>query len=264
LIEMLDGPLDQRSRMHLLFVLRDARDGWTPELHRRYFLALADMRQFQGGEGMPKFIRQIQADATKQLSNDERAVLEPLLAAETPLLEEPVAPRPLVKEWQLADLSELLESIDTPRDLKRGRAVFAQALCIRCHRVGSLGTAVGPDLTGVARRFSRRDMLLSILDPSAIVAEQYRRAEITTTDGRVLIGQIVPTVDFRSPVLRISADPLRPEQITEIAKGDIESHSTSTTSTMPVGLLNAFSKEEILDLLAWLSSGGVSADRGVP
>jgi putative heme-binding domain-containing protein len=256
LIDKLDAPLDQRSRMHLLFVLREAQDGWTPELRRRYILSLADMRQFQGREGMPKFIRQMQADALQQLSDDKRAELEPLLAGEAAPADEPTAARTLVKQWQLADLPELLASDDTPRDVTRGREVFAQALCIRCHRVGTLGAAVGPDLTSVGRRFSRRDVLLSILDPSAVVAEQYRRTEITTSDGRVLVGQIVPTVDFRSPVLHIAADPLRPEQITEIAKSDIESHNTSTASTMPVGLLSTFSKEEILDLLAWLEQGG--------
>lgn len=134
--------------------------------------------------------------------------------------------------------------------------MFREALCIHCHRMGFDGAAVGPDLTSLGRRFSRRDMLESILSPSKVVAEQYRLAKIQTNDGQVLTGQIIPSRDYRSPQLQLATRPLEPYQLTEIPKVDIESFEISETSVMPADLLNSFTKDEILDLLAWLEAGG--------
>jgi putative heme-binding domain-containing protein len=132
--------------------------------------------------------------------------------------------------------------------------VFREAQCARCHRVGAFGPAVGPDLSYVGRRFSRRDILESILSPSKVVADNYRSVQVVTKDGRALVGRVVVEGDFRSETLRIAVDPLRPQSIVEINKRDLEEYRLSDISPMPESLLDGFRPQEILDLLAYLET----------
>ncbi len=89
-----------------------------------------------------------------------------------------------------------------------------------------------------------------------VVAEKYRNAQVVTTDGRVITGRVITGGDYRSPNLRIATDALSPSQTIDIAKADIDTHQLSPVSPMPNGLLDTFSKDEILDLLAFIESGG--------
>src|SRR5262249_52623311 len=138
-------------------------------------------------------------------------------------------------------------------DSRRGKEVFAQALCARCHRFVTKGASVGPDLTFVAGRFSRQDILDSILNPSKAVAENYQAVTVLTTDGKVFSGRVVPGGDFRSEKLRLVPDLLHPDQIIELDKKSIEEHRPSDQSPMPRGLLDTFTREEISDLMAYLT-----------
>ena len=250
---------EQSARLHGLFLLRNAKRGWTPERRRDYFAALLTMREFRGGEGMPTFIRRIEADALLSLDDAERGKFEELLARKEAADPLPVQKRPFVRAWKIDDLAKDLTNSESGHDYERGKRIFREALCIRCHRVGFEGASVGPDLTSVSRRFSRRDILESILTPSKVVAEQYRLANVITTDGKTLTGQIIPSRDYRSPVLQLVTKPLEPYQVTEIPKSQIESFAISQTSVMPTDLLNTFTREDILELLAWLEAGGNSS-----
>lgn len=247
---------EQSTRLHGLFILRDAKSGWTPERRKDYFSALLTMREFQGGEGMPTFVRRIEADALAALEESVRPQFQTLL--ERASQQEPLATqdRPKVQDWTLEDFAGELSQNDRKHDFERGKKLFREALCISCHRVGFEGAAVGPDLTSVGRRFSRRDLLASILTPSKVVAEQYRQTKIITTNGETYTGQIIPSRDYRSPNLQIATNPLEPYKVTEILKSEIESHQTSQTSVMPEDLLDRFTKEEVRELIAWLEAGG--------
>jgi putative heme-binding domain-containing protein len=137
--------------------------------------------------------------------------------------------------------------------VERGRQVFAAAQCVVCHRMGSEGGTVGPDLTDVASRFSVADILESILDPSRVISDSYRHVVVTTKQGRTITGRVVP-VDYRLPVLRLASDPLA-ENAVEVPKDDIASYVESEVSPMPKGLLDTFTREEIVDLIAYLQRG---------
>lgn len=256
-LRCVDIAATQADQMHYLFLLRNVRDGWTREDRATYFHLLREMDRFQGGEGMLKFIRQIRTEALASLPEAERSTYAAILEPPKTVTVEQLPPRPFVREWKPEEISDTLADVGRGRDLARGKAMYTAALCVRCHRFGSEGSAIGPDLTAVARRFSRRDMLESILNPSKVVAEQYRTLQVVTTDGRTLSGRVVLEGDYRSPTLRLSTNPLVPEQITEIPKDKIESHTISPVSVMPQGLLNTLSREEILDLLAYLETGGI-------
>jgi hypothetical protein len=76
-----------------------------------------------------------------------------------------------------------------------------------------------------------------------------------TTGGQVVIGRTVTSGDYRSQTVRIATDPLRPAVVVEIDKREIEQHRMATSSPMPDGLLDRFTREEVRDLLAYLQAG---------
>lgn len=128
---------------------------------------------------------------------------------------------------------------------ERGQAVFTKASCATCH---SGGQALGPDLRGVAGRFSRDDLLTAIIQPSKDVSARYRTTQITTTDGKVYQGLIIyEAVD--GLILQTGA-----ATTVRIGGGQIESRGVTETSLMPAGLLDKVSDAEIADLLAYLKA----------
>ena len=138
------------------------------------------------------------------------------------------------------------------RNFDRGRDVYYEAQCSACHRYGDQEGPIGPDLTAVATRFKRQDLLESMTEPSKVLSDQYMNTVIETKDGQVIIGRVVEETPEKI-VLR--PNPLEMETKT-LRKADIESRAPSKVSPMPVGLINTFSKDDILDLLAYMESLG--------
>jgi putative heme-binding domain-containing protein len=207
---------------------------------------------------MEGFVVQIKDDALAILTNPQEVEMASILAEQQQSeIVEPLAEnRPFVRAWKVDELIDSTSEAAITRDNARGKQIFTEASCVRCHRLRDQGRPVGPDLTAVSSRFTRRDLLESIISPSKVVAENYRQDVIETTDGRVFVGSVVVAGDYRSPTLRISTDPLVPGKVVDIAKSGIASHEKSFVSQMPEGLLNTFSKDEILDLLAYIERGG--------
>ena len=132
-------------------------------------------------------------------------------------------------------------------------AAFAMAQCGACHRMASHvpGTEVGPDLTSAASRFSRRDLLESIVNPSKAIDDKFKQTQVTLDDGQVLSGQLVTDGD------RVILYPnLLARDAVTLSKKQIVSQKVSEVSPMPTGLLSVLTREQILDLLAYIESGG--------
>jgi len=132
----------------------------------------------------------------------------------------------------------------------RGRKVFESRACHQCH-MGS--RALGPDLAGVAGRFSREDLLTAIIIPSRDVSPRYQTTAVETKDGKIITGMVIyESVD--GVLLRNSTN-----QSFRIEAVDIESQRKVNTSLMPTGLLKDLPPEQIADLFAYLRS--LTADR---
>jgi putative heme-binding domain-containing protein len=253
-VEQLALAGNQEDELFYLFILRNIDRGWTLDMRRTYFQALRHTRDYEGGDGMPGFISQIQREAVATLSDEERRQLGELTELAPDALDELPEPRPLVRKWTLDELTAELKGAPAG-DGARGREVFHAALCSRCHRAGREGRPVGPELTSVSRRFSRQDLLRSILQPSDVVAEKYRQDLVLTSGGRRLTGIAQWGGDYRAPTLRLVTNPLRPAEFVEIPKQDIQQRQTSDVSPMPTGLLDSFRTQEIADLLEFLERG---------
>jgi putative heme-binding domain-containing protein len=131
-----------------------------------------------------------------------------------------------------------------------GRQVFelGKGACSACHRMGNVGNLVGPDLSRIGQIRTERDLLESILFPSATLGRDYEAHAIDTTDGRSLIGVIRRTL----PDAIVVADGSGQEFT--LSRAQITSMQTLPTSLMPTGLDRALSEEELLDLIAYLRS----------
>ncbi|HRX79815.1 MAG TPA: c-type cytochrome, partial [Pirellulaceae bacterium] len=166
-----------------------------------------------------------------------------------------VAARPFVKKWEVADLLSAAEG--TGRNFERGREMFGAAACFKCHRFAGEGGIIGPDLTGVGKRFNNQYLLESLIDPSKVISDQYQASIFVMNNGQTVIGKVA---NLNGDKLMVITNMLEPGAFTNVATGDIEEVQPSRVSMMPNGLLDTLSQEEILDLLAYLKSGGDASD----
>ena len=241
----------QEDQMHFAEVLRVCRRDWTDPLRRQYFAWFLEAAKLYGGNSFSGYIRSIRNEAIAALSDDERQKFQQELA-EQPPTQDPYAElkaRPLVKQWTVDELSPNLAKALDNRNLENGQKLFALAQCYKCHRFEGQGGFVGPDLTGVGRRYSREDLLRSLIEPNHAVSDQYRSTRFTLTDGRTITGRIVNLA--RDDYL-VQTDMMNPGQLTPVNVGAIEEQRPSEISLMPEGLLDTFSRDEIYDLLAYL------------
>lgn len=126
----------------------------------------------------------------------------------------------------------------------RGRLVFEQRLCARCHE----GARIGPDLVGVTTRFSREDLFTAVLDPSRDISPAWQARKLTTKDGTVHTGLMV----YDSPTAKLIQT--APDTTVRLTGDDVVTVETSPTSLMPPGLLNGLNDRELADLYAYLKT----------
>jgi putative heme-binding domain-containing protein len=247
----------QEEQMFYIYTLRNLNHGWSRDQRREYLAAVKEMDSYEGSSYMQRFVGFIRSDVLVSLSEVEQRELAPLIAT-LGKRNEPALPavtnRPHIREWKLEEvLASLDKAKEQPRNLDHGRQIFGVALCSRCHRLGGEGGTIGPDLAGAAARYSRKDLVDAMVHPSRVIDEKYRDTRVLTADGEVVVGQLA---GGDKDQLYFSNNPLEPTLITRIRRDSIDSRQSSQVSPMPTGLLNTLTEDEILDLMAWLESGG--------
>jgi putative heme-binding domain-containing protein len=295
-LALLDAAPTQEEQIHYILHLRKLKTGWTIDQHEHYFSwflrnhegALGEPtyhngsgyypwskgktgapqhskellkwftdadREYGDGSSFPKFISSFRRDAVDSLTDSDRAAMASIITATDPDAPKtaPKAPaRKLVKEWKMEDLQPKLDLLASGRSFATGKSVFAEAQCVQCHRFANAGGAVGPELTAISSRFGHRDILESILLPSKVISEQYVNTVVVKKDGDDVTGRIVEEDDKKIVVV---TNPLTGTKV-EVPKADIEKRMISKVSPMPDGLVNNFTQDEILDLIAYVESGG--------
>jgi putative heme-binding domain-containing protein len=136
---------------------------------------------------------------------------------------------------------------DKSGDPAAGRKAFDER-CAACHRFGAIGKDVGPDLTTIASRFKRRDVLEAILWPSKVLSDQYVPEIFELKDGTIVSGLIIRE-SATAVLVRTSDNPDKPAVVT---KSQIANRSASTVSLMPEGLQENLSASQLADLLAFV------------
>jgi len=134
-----------------------------------------------------------------------------------------------------------------PGNASSGRAVYAK-ICGQCHTLFDAGGKVGPELTG-SNRADLDYILQNIIDPNAVVPNEYRAVNIETRDDRSLTG-IIKQQDEKSVTLATAN-----ETIT-LPRNEIKTMQQGELSMMPEGLLQPLNDQEVRDLLYYLSRPG--------
>jgi putative heme-binding domain-containing protein len=249
---LLEEARTQEQQIHFVMCLRDVERGWTFDQRRRLFGWFARAGAQRGGVDFGEYVDQIKRDLVKPLDARQRAALADLIRERPPADPTVVLKkRAIVRRWTVAELLPFVEHPTGAGDRGRGREVFTTALCYRCHRFEGQGGLVGPDLTGVRGRFNPRDLLEAVIEPNRVISDQYRVSQIALKDGRVLTGKIK---DLSGNTLVLMKDALNPAGLLMVARDGIDEITWSGSSMMPEGLLDSFTKEEVIDLMAFLDS----------
>jgi putative heme-binding domain-containing protein len=246
------------TRIGLAVYLCRATVGWTPNLRKEFFGFLDELSLAQGGNSLKGFVRNIRKEAVAMVPTAERAAFE----ASTPVVKTtpiPVAQGP-GRLWTHAEALKAWENgkAQGTLDFANGQKMFAAALCSQCHRMGGAGGAQGPDLTGLGVRTAAADMLTSIIQPSAVVSDQYANSEISRVDGGKTIGRIL---NEEGDKLQLAVSAFDPSIQVSVNRSDILAIDRSTVSPMPAGLVNSLNEQELADLVAFLISGGNAQDK---
>jgi len=248
------------TRIGLAVYLSRATVGWTPELRKQFFGYLDVLAQAEGGNSLKGFVRNIRKESLAAAPEAERPELELIapVAARKPAAPIPAAAGP-GRLWTHAEALKVWEEAKAKKtfDFANGQKMFAAALCSQCHRMGNDGGAQGPDLSGLGARTAPADVLMSIVQPNAVLSDQYANSVIGRVDGGKTIGRIL---NEEGDKLELSVNPFDPAVTISVNRSDILSIDRSPDSPMPVGLINSLNAQEVADLLAYLVSGANPKD----
>ncbi|MBX7209613.1 MAG: c-type cytochrome [Verrucomicrobiaceae bacterium] len=249
-----------KQQISYMFALRNATAGWTPESRKTFFSWFPHARTWKGGNSFKGFIENIRKEAlAKFVPQNEVAELDALSsrneAVAMPNITPPKGPG---RAWTIEDVLALAKDGIKGRNYDQGKNLFAATMCLTCHRFNGDGGGIGPDLTGAGSRYTLRDLMENIIDPSKVISDQYGTEQIEKKDGTSVIGRII--VEENDKVF-VMTNPFAPNDHVAINAADIRSKKVYPVSMMPPGMINVLSPDELLDLLAYVLSAGNPEDK---
>ncbi len=157
-------------------------------------------------------------------------------------------------EWKFDTLASSIKPLAEGRNFDVGKNIFKVGNCVACHKINDEGQAIGPDLTKLEeKKATPEHILLSLLEPSKDIDEKFQSHSFLLDSGKQITGMIVEDAPTQ---IKVMIDPLGKAEPVTIAKDAIEEQKKSTVSIMPEGLANRLSREEILDLIAYIYAKG--------
>ena len=161
------------------------------------------------------------------------------------LSQKPLLPKPPTAE------DYLKFALRQEGDVARGRTLFAdeqRLACSKCHSVDGTSNKAGPDLFAVGDKFGRREIIESILSPSASIADSYNTTVLETKSGEEFSGVIKQATDEWIELMGADGKPIR------VAVREIMERRTSAVSLMPEGLNSGLTLAEFSELIEYLVS----------
>lgn len=142
-------------------------------------------------------------------------------------------------------------ALKVPGKPEHGRVLFEDLkglACIKCHSVGKQGGMVGPELSSVGAKYSRDELIASVLFPSAKISSGYEPVILATSDGKVLTGIVKSDGDDAVEIEDADAKRIR------IPKDSVDDRKRSDVSLMPSGLAEGLTPQDFADLIAYLQT----------
>ena len=248
-----------RQQIAYAYALRNATVGWSPGLRVKFFSWFSRTRNWKGGASFSGFINNIRTEALARVPDPaERAALNDLSKVPVhTIVAGAVSPKGPGRAYTIKEAMTLIPANLTGRDFARGKAMFAATACVVCHRFNGEGGSIGPDLSVAGRRYSMRDLLENIIEPSLVISDQYGSEQLELTDGDTVVGRVVGEENSRYVVM---TNPFAPDELTRPEISKVKSRKPYPISMMPPGLINALNADELKDLVAYILSAGNAAD----
>src|SRR5665213_2993624 len=252
-----------QQQTYYAVALSEAKTGWTPGLREKYFRWFYKAFGFKGGHSFIGFIDLARKNALKNVPLDRFAYFNTISGdsivtrSQLGLAADAIQPKGPGKDWEVDTALALLKDGLHNRDFNQGKAMLAASLCITCHNMRGEGGTVGPDLTQLGTRFSYKDMLEAIVEPSKTISDQFAATVFYLKDGSSVVGRLM---NQDADKYYVSQNPFSPQTLREIAKKDVIRTRLSEVSIMLPGLINRLNGEELKDLLAYLKAGGNPKD----
>ena len=248
----------QEPQMEYARSLRFLKAGWTPELRKQQLEWFLMAASYRGGASFAKFIEFIRSDSLATFSKEEKLAHAALIAKKPEIKSaiENLGAMFAGREptmWTLDELSAAAKTGMKNRDFENGRKMFSASACFACHRFGNAGGMTGPDLSGAGGRFNTHDLLDQIINPSKVISDQFAPIVVTMKDGEVYTGVVV---NLSGDGVTLNTDLSDPNERVNVDRKKVKSIEVSKISPMPSNLLVMLKKDEILDLIAYMLSGG--------
>lgn len=240
--------------IHYAYALRRVQNGWTLADRKYYFGWLNETLEKGGGKSFAGYIRAIRQDAIDHLPPEAKASVSWLLGdiAGIDLGKLPQPKGPPVA-WTIDSAMTHFEKPLRGRNFENGKTMFSAGRCIACHRFSGSGGYSGPDLGSVGNRYSIRDILVAICEPSQSISEQYQASIVTFNDDSSLYGRLIYKNDEE---IAVAPNPFNYGELQKKPAGEVKSIEPSQISMMPGGTINTMNKDELMDLIAYLISSG--------
>lgn len=245
-------------------VLSGAKEGWTDALRETYFKWYAGAFAYQGGNSFVGYINNARKNALALAPKDKFAVLNTLSgdsivkAGGNFTVASGIQPKGPGRGWKVEEAVKMVDSIGfAASDFEQGKAMFSATLCAKCHTIGGQGGVAGPDLTQLGTRFSNKDMLESIIEPDKTISDQYGATVFYLKEGGTIMGRLTNEDEEQ---YYISQNPFSPQDIRKVPKKNVTKTRVSEVSPMLPGMINRLSPQELVDLMAYLKSGGNAQD----
>jgi len=248
----------QEEQIEYARSLRMLKTGWTTATRTAQLEWFLKAANFRGGASFSKFIEFIRTDALATFTEVENKEFAALIA-KAPVPRSAIANAGAMfngrkpTEWTLDELSAATKTGLKARSFENGRKLFGAAACFTCHRFGNEGGMTGPDLTAAGGRYSPHDLLDQIINPSKEINEQFAPIVVTLKNGDRMEGVVV---NLNGDTVTLNTDLSDPNQRENVDRKEVKSIEASKVSPMPPQLLNLLTKEEVLDLVAYILSSG--------
>jgi putative heme-binding domain-containing protein len=157
-------------------------------------------------------------------------------------------------EWKLKDFQANFDTeMAEGRNFKNGKQMFKLASCISCHQINGEGVNIGQNLEELNPEYKPIDVLRHILQPSDKIDPKYQTQRFEMETGEMISG----VVTFEDNLMiRYIDNPLAGGDTKVIRVKDIEDRAVSKVSIMPTGLLDQLTRDEVLDLVAFVMAKG--------
>ena len=161
-----------------------------------------------------------------------------------------------ISELDSAQMAQLMEEVKQRGDATRGESIYRrmELQCMTCHAIGPVGGQMGPNLLSIGSSAPVDYIIDSLLLPSKKIKEGYATAMIQMKDGASHTG-FLTREDDKEILLTDAVGNAR-----TLPKAGVSKKEIIPVSLMPAGLTQSLRRDELTDLVRFLSELGKEGD----